>query len=61
MQYVLTVWSRNMFSLSVHIRLYHVTLWTFVLALGHFLSEAFIYKTAELTIGVIAPLFVAGK
>ncbi|XP_060789141.1 ergosterol biosynthetic protein 28 homolog isoform X2 [Neoarius graeffei] len=40
--------------------LYHVTLWTFVLALGHFLSEAFIYKTAELTIGVIAPLFVAG-
>ena len=42
-------------------RLYHVTLWTFVLALGHFLSEAFIYKTAPLTIGVMAPLIVASE
>lgn len=42
-------------------RLYHITLWTFVLALGHFLSEAFIYKTAPLTIGVIAPLIVASE
>ncbi|KPP56730.1 hypothetical protein Z043_125622, partial [Scleropages formosus] len=39
--------------------LYHITLWTFVMALGHFLSEAFIYKTAPLTIGVMAPLIVA--
>ncbi|KAK6481400.1 putative ergosterol biosynthetic protein 28 isoform X1 [Huso huso] len=39
--------------------LYHITLGTFVLALGHFLSEAFIYKTAPLTIGVMAPLIVA--
>ncbi|MBN3271130.1 ERG28 protein, partial [Polyodon spathula] len=39
--------------------LYHITLGSFVLALGHFLSEAFIYKTAPLTIGVMAPLIVA--
>ncbi|KAM4690393.1 ergosterol biosynthetic protein 28 homolog [Rhinophrynus dorsalis] len=39
--------------------LYHLTLWTFILALGHFLSEVFIYHTAEMTIGVMAPLMVA--
>ncbi|XP_014066440.2 ergosterol biosynthetic protein 28 homolog [Salmo salar] len=39
--------------------LYHITLWIFVLALVHFLSEAFIYKTAPLTIGIMAPLIVA--
>ncbi|KAM4662165.1 ergosterol biosynthetic protein 28 homolog [Discoglossus pictus] len=39
--------------------LYHITLWTFVLALGHFLSEVFIYHTAEMTIGVMAPLMVS--
>ncbi|KAG8448956.1 hypothetical protein GDO86_015866 [Hymenochirus boettgeri] len=39
--------------------LYHLTLWTFVLALGHFLSEVGIYHTAEITIGVMAPLMVA--
>ncbi|XP_036769016.2 ergosterol biosynthetic protein 28 homolog isoform X2 [Manis pentadactyla] len=39
--------------------LYHVTLWTFLLALGHFLSELFVYGTAAPTIGVLAPLMVA--
>uniref|UniRef100_A0A7N6AG37 Ergosterol biosynthesis 28 homolog n=1 Tax=Anabas testudineus TaxID=64144 RepID=A0A7N6AG37_ANATE len=49
-------------AIDIHNRtLYHITLWTFVLALGHFLSEAFIYKTAPLTIGVMAPLIVASK
>nr|KAF6386632.1 ergosterol biosynthesis 28-like protein [Myotis myotis] len=40
-------------------RLYHITLWTFLLALGHFLSELFVYGTAAPTIGVLAPLMVA--
>ncbi|XP_037359733.1 ergosterol biosynthetic protein 28 homolog [Talpa occidentalis] len=39
--------------------LYYITLWTFLIALGHFLSELFIYRTAALTIGVLAPMFVA--
>uniref|UniRef100_A0A6I8PAR3 Ergosterol biosynthesis 28 homolog n=1 Tax=Ornithorhynchus anatinus TaxID=9258 RepID=A0A6I8PAR3_ORNAN len=39
--------------------LYHITLWTFLLALGHFLSEVFVYGTAAPTIGVLAPLMVA--
>ncbi|KAM6070000.1 ergosterol biosynthetic protein 28 homolog isoform 1-T1 [Theristicus caerulescens] len=40
-------------------RLYYITLFTFFLALVHFLSEVFIYHTAALTIGVMAPLMVA--
>ncbi|KAM9293818.1 ergosterol biosynthetic protein 28 homolog [Gastrophryne carolinensis] len=39
--------------------LYHLTLWTFVLALAHFLSEVWIYRTAQVTIGIMAPLMVA--
>uniref|UniRef100_A0A8C3QTI3 Ergosterol biosynthesis 28 homolog n=1 Tax=Cyanoderma ruficeps TaxID=181631 RepID=A0A8C3QTI3_9PASS len=39
--------------------LYHLTLFTFFLALAHFLSEVFIYHTAALTIGIMAPLMVA--
>uniref|UniRef100_A0A8C5JC18 Ergosterol biosynthesis 28 homolog n=1 Tax=Junco hyemalis TaxID=40217 RepID=A0A8C5JC18_JUNHY len=39
--------------------LYHITLFTFFLALAHFLSEVFVYHTAALTIGVMAPLMVA--
>ncbi|XP_048340918.1 ergosterol biosynthetic protein 28 homolog isoform X1 [Sphaerodactylus townsendi] len=39
--------------------LYNITLLTFFIALGHFLSEVFIYGTAAATIGVLAPLMVA--
>uniref|UniRef100_UPI00398F61E4 ergosterol biosynthetic protein 28 homolog isoform X1 n=2 Tax=Pristiophorus japonicus TaxID=55135 RepID=UPI00398F61E4 len=47
-------------AMDIHNRmLYHITLWTFILALGHFLSESFVYHTAPITIGVIAPLLVA--
>ncbi|XP_027714311.1 probable ergosterol biosynthetic protein 28 isoform X2 [Vombatus ursinus] len=39
--------------------LYHITLWTFFLALGHFLTEVFVFETAAPTVGVLAPLMVA--
>ncbi|XP_059161799.1 ergosterol biosynthetic protein 28 homolog isoform X2 [Physella acuta] len=39
--------------------LYHITIMSFVLALCHFSSEVFIYKTATLTAGIIAPLIVS--
>ncbi|KAM8807183.1 ergosterol biosynthetic protein 28 homolog [Eudromia elegans] len=39
--------------------LYYITIFTFLMALVHFLSEVFVYHTAALTIGVMAPLMVA--
>ncbi|XP_035677117.1 probable ergosterol biosynthetic protein 28 isoform X1 [Branchiostoma floridae] len=40
--------------------LYYVTMSSFVLALGHFLLETFVYQTATLDIGVITPIIVSG-
>ncbi|CAH1262526.1 C14orf1 [Branchiostoma lanceolatum] len=40
--------------------LYYVTMSSFVLALGHFLLETFVYQTAALDIGVITPIIVSG-
>jgi len=40
--------------------LFNLTLLSFVVANVHFLSEAFIYKTAPITIGVLTPMIVSG-
>lgn len=59
-----SAWNKQYTSVPVCLlphRLYHITLWTFLLALGHFLSELFVYGTAAPTIGVLAPLMVASK
>jgi len=40
--------------------LFNLTLLSFVVAFVHFLSEAFVYKTAPLTIGVLTPMIVSG-
>uniref|UniRef100_A0A7N9CZS1 Ergosterol biosynthesis 28 homolog n=1 Tax=Macaca fascicularis TaxID=9541 RepID=A0A7N9CZS1_MACFA len=51
---------RCLCAIDIHNKtLYHITLWTFLLALGHFLSELFVYGTAAPTVGVLAPLMVA--
>lgn len=34
-------------------------MWSFVIALAHFISETFIYKTAKISPGIISPLIVA--
>ncbi|KAL8599504.1 ergosterol biosynthesis protein [Nucella lapillus] len=39
--------------------LYHLTFLSFILALGHFVSEVCLYNTARLTLGVCAPLIVS--
>ena len=38
---------------------YHLTLWTFVLALAHFLSEWLLFGTAKMGRGLIGPVCVA--
>ena len=41
--------------------LFVVTFLSFLLAFGHFASEVFIYGTADLSFGSIAPLLVSGE
>ncbi|XP_060274394.1 ergosterol biosynthetic protein 28 homolog [Ovis aries] len=51
---------RCLCAIDIHNKtLYYITLWTFFLALGHFLSELFVFGTAAPTIGIMAPLTVA--
>ncbi|ESO11107.1 hypothetical protein HELRODRAFT_186263 [Helobdella robusta] len=38
---------------------YHLTLLSFLLALGHFLSEIFIFNTAEVTVGILTPIIIS--
>ena len=40
---------------------YELALWSFVIALVHFASETFVYKTAKLGPGIISPFIVACK
>ncbi|XP_006823047.1 ergosterol biosynthetic protein 28 homolog [Saccoglossus kowalevskii] len=40
--------------------IYNLTLISFILALVHFVLESFVYKSAPMSIGVIAPLLVSG-
>lgn len=40
---------------------YELCMWSFVIALAHFISETFVYKTAKMGPGIISPLIVACK
>ncbi|GAC96165.1 hypothetical protein PHSY_003745 [Pseudozyma hubeiensis SY62] len=40
---------------------YELCMWSFVIALVHFVSETFVYKTTKLGPGIISPLIVACK
>ncbi|SPO23298.1 related to ERG28 - involved in synthesis of ergosterol [Ustilago trichophora] len=40
---------------------YELCMWSFVIALAHFISETFIYKTAKISPGIISPLIVASS
>ncbi|CAG5115336.1 unnamed protein product [Candidula unifasciata] len=51
---------RLMCALDVYNKmLYHVTLFSFVLACGHFLSEVLVYGTATFTATIVAPVIVS--
>ncbi|PWZ00473.1 Erg28-like protein [Testicularia cyperi] len=40
---------------------YELCMWSFAIALGHFATEVFVFKTAKLTPGIISPLIVASS
>lgn len=52
---------RVMCAVDLHNKtLYHLTLLTFIIAFGHFLSEVFVYKTASIDKpGILAPLLIS--
>ncbi|SNX83079.1 related to ERG28 - involved in synthesis of ergosterol [Melanopsichium pennsylvanicum] len=40
---------------------YELCMWSFVIALAHFISETFVFKTAKMGPGIISPLIVASS
>ncbi|XP_025103719.1 probable ergosterol biosynthetic protein 28 isoform X2 [Pomacea canaliculata] len=47
-------------AINIHNKiLYHLTFFSFFLAFGHFVTELYPYETAELSLGVLAPLTVS--
>eukprot|EP00117_Sycon_ciliatum_P026865 scpid70943/ scgid21952/ Probable ergosterol biosynthetic protein 28 &gt; Probable ergosterol biosynthetic protein 28 len=40
--------------------LYNATLYSYILAFGHFSTELAVYKTADVNFGTVAPLLVSG-
>merc|ERR1712032_1796217 len=41
--------------------IYDAAIWTYIIALAHFGSEVFVYKTAKLNVGIISPFVVASS
>ncbi|KAF9517030.1 hypothetical protein BS47DRAFT_594527 [Hydnum rufescens UP504] len=42
-----------------HKLLYDLTIWTYVIALVHFASEIFLYKTADISVGALPSCIIA--
>ncbi|XP_048205916.1 ergosterol biosynthetic protein 28 homolog [Perognathus longimembris pacificus] len=52
---------RCLCAIDIDKMLYHIMLWTFLFALGQFLSELFVFRNVAPTIGILAPLMVVSQ